>query len=372
LAGGIAHDFNNLLVGILGNAGLALMELTPESPARYTIEQIEVAGQRAAELARQMLAYSGKGRFVIQRLNLNAVVEEMTHLLQVSIAKNVVLKYNFAPALPAVEADATQLRQVVMNLVVNASEAIGSRSGVITITTGAMHADRSYLNEIYTAPDLPEGDYVYLEIADTGSGMDAETREKVFDPFFTTKFTGRGLGLAAVLGIVRGHQGAIKVYSEPGRGTTFKVLLPCASGDLEANPAPLASSKVETSFPAGGLVLVIDDDETVRNVTARILREFGLTALLAADGRTGLEMFRRHASEISCVLLDLTMPNPSGEEVFREIRRTKRSVRVILMSGYNEQDATNRFAGKGLAGFLQKPFTPKDLRKKLEAALATK
>ena len=375
LAGGIAHDFNNLLVGILGNAGLALAELSPESPARDTIQQIETAGQRAAELVKQMLAYSGKGHFLVKRLNLNAIVEEMTHLLQVSISKHVVLRYNFVRNLPAVEADATQIRQVVMNLVVNASEAIGEKTGVITISTGAVRADCAYLTETYLAHELSAGDYVYLEVADTGCGMDAETQAKIFDPFFTTKFTGRGLGLAAVLGIVRGHKGALKVYSEPGRGTTFKILLPC----VEASAKSLSAENQTTAAwhlpaPAGGssTVLVVDDEETVRTVTSRMLKHFGFTVLLAADGRTGIEAFRAHADEIACVLLDMTMPYPNGEEVFREIRRLKRDARVILMSDFNEPEATDHFAGKGLAGFLQKPYTPHDLREKLQSVLEKK
>jgi CheY-like chemotaxis protein len=313
-----------------------------------------------------MLAYSGKGRLVIQRLSLNAVIEEMAHLLQVSIGKTVAVKYNFAPDLPAVEADATQIRQVVMNLVVNASEAIGNKSGVITISTGVMHADRAYLTEAYTSVDFPEGDYVYLEVADTGCGMDAETMAKIFDPFFTTKFTGRGLGLAAALGIVRGHKGAIKISSAPGRGTTFIVLFP----GLDRAISPAAESHEPKPAPGNsGTVLVIDDDDMVRTVTGRVLKQLGFTALLAATGSDGVDLFRKHAPTIVCVLLDWTMPPPSGEEVFNEIRRAKNDAAIILMSGYTEQEAMNRFAGKGLAGFLQKPYTPKDLRDKLMAAL---
>jgi len=233
LAGGIAHDFNNLLVAVLGNAGLALMELPPESPARQTVQAIEIAAQRAADLTRQMLAYSGKGKFVIEPLNLSRIVEEMAHLLEVSVSKRAVLKYHFAPDLPPIEGDATQVRQVIMNLITNASDAIGSRSGVISISTGLQYADRDYLAESYLDSNLPEGDYVYIEVADTGEGMDEPTSARIFDPFFTTKFTGRGLGLAAVLGIVRGHHAAIKVYSEPGRGTTFR------SSSLPPPPPPL-------------------------------------------------------------------------------------------------------------------------------------
>jgi len=366
LAGGIAHDFNNLLVGILGNAGLALAELPPESPARRSVEEVEATARRAADLVRQMLAYSGKGRFIVRRLNLNTLVEEMTHLLQISIGKSAVLKYNFATNLPSVEADATQLRQIIMNLVINASEAIDDRSGVITVSTGMMRADRAYLTETYLSPDLPEGDYVYLEVSDTGGGMDQATRERIFDPFFTTKFTGRGLGLAAVLGIVRGHNGAIKVYSEPGRGTTFKVLFPCVDAPADSeSPAPPPG----VEWTAKGTVLIVDDEETVRTVTARAVERLGFKALLAADGREGVDLFRANAGQIVCVVLDMTMPHLNGEEAFREIRRIDPDARVILMSGYNEQHATNSFAGKGLAGFLQKPYQLAALREALREAI---
>lgn len=372
LAGGIAHDFNNLLVGILGNAGLALPQLPPESPARETIGQIEIASLRATDLIKQMLAYSGKCRFVIQRLNLNALVEEMAHLLKVSIAKHVVLKYDFANDLPAVEADATQIRQVAMNLVVNASEAIGDKSGTITISTGAIGANRAYLTETYLAQDLPgrEGNYVYLEVADNGCGMDPDTQTKIFDPFFTTKFTGRGLGLAAVLGIVRGHKGSLRVHSKPGHGTTFRILLPSAGAQTKPSSAENGNSAM-LCLP-GGIVLVVDDEEIVRTVTARMLEQLDFKVLLATEGRAGIETFRTHAAEITCVLLDMTMPHPSGEEVLQEILRHKRDARVILMSGYSEQEATSRFVGKGLAGFLQKPYTPNDLRAKLLSVLIEK
>ena len=367
LAGGIAHDFNNLLVAILGNAGLALLELPPESPARQTVEAIETAAQRAAELTRQMLAYSGKGRFIVETLSLSRVVEEMAHLLEVSVSKRAVLKYRFAENLPSVEADATQIRQVIMNLIINASDAIGDRSGVISVSTGMVYADHEYLRGALVDGHVVEGDYIYLEVADTGVGMDAETQARIFDPFFTTKFTGRGLGLAAVLGIVRGHQGAIKLYSEPGRGTTFKVLFPASGGSVSSNPTlpePAVSAPREART-----VLVVDDDETVRTVTRRILEHAGFSVLLAPDGAEGVRIYAE-TDGIDVVLLDMTMPRMDGEETFRELRRVRPGVRVILTSGYNEQDATERFAGKGLAGFIQKPYRPAELMARIEEAMA--
>lgn len=367
LAGGIAHDFNNLLMGVLGNASLALEELGVESPAYTSIQHIEVAALRAAELAKQMLAYSGRGKFIVQRINLTKLVEEMSHLLEVSISKKVILRYDFTTPLPAIEADATQIRQVVMNLITNASDAIGDRSGVITIATGVIEVDTEYLSETYLDDNLPGGYYVYVEVTDTGEGMDEETRSKIFDPFFTTKFTGRGLGLAAVLGIVRGHKGAIKVYSQAGRGSTFKVLVPC-SDDPESEAWSEPNRKV-TGWKGSGTVLVVDDEETVRAVSKRMLEAHGFEVITASDGRQGVEVYLANQAKVRLVLLDMTMPRMDGEEAFRELRRIDPSVCVLLTSGYNEQEATHRFLGKGLAGFIQKPFTPQTLLSKVRETL---
>jgi len=371
LAGGIAHDFNNLLTGILGNACLARLGLPPESSRHDYLEQIELSSQRAADLCKQMLAYSGKGRFAIQRIDLGSLVTETVHLLQLSISKKAVLKLNLAQPLPEVLADATQLRQIIMNLVMNASDAIGDKSGLITIHTSSLRADEEYLNELVGEPDLPAGEYVVLEVTDNGCGMSPETQARIFEPFFTTKFTGRGLGLAAVLGIVRGHKGALKVYSELGHGTTFRLLLPAAN-------AASAETRVERPAPpkwrATGTVLVIDDEESVRLVAGRMLKAIGFEVLTAADGVDGLAVYRAHAEEICAVLLDLTMPRMDGEETFRELRELRADACVVLMIGFNEQEAGARFVGKGLAGFLQKPFTPDELRDRLgvftEAVLA--
>ena len=364
LAGGIAHDFNNLLVGVLGNAGLAKLELPPSSPALGSIEGIETAAMRASELTRQLLAYAGKARFVISRIDVRRLVEEMGHLLQAVIGKGVVLRYQFAQSLPSVEGDATQLRQVVMNLITNASDAIGERSGIVTLSTGLIHADRAYLAETLFDEELTPGDYVCLQVSDTGGGMDAETQARIFEPFFTTKSTGRGLGLAAVLGILRSHRGSLKVYSEPGRGTTFKVLLPAADG-----PPDATVQSAPTREQGTGTILVIDDEETVRAVTKRVLERAGFRVLTAIDGVDGLEVFRAHRDEIVAVVLDVTMPRMGGEEAFRQLRLLSPDVRVILASGYSEQEATSQFAGKGLAGFIEKPFRGSDLVAKLQRAL---
>lgn len=369
LAGGIAHDFNNLLMGVLGNASLALMELPPESPARESVNHIEKAAMRAAELARQMLAYSGKGRFVIQKINLSKLVEEMTHLLQVSISKKVFLRYNFADNLPAIEGDATQIRQVIMNLITNASDAIGDKSGVITITTGLIETDSTYLESTYLKDDLPGGYYVFLEVSDTGCGMDEETRARIFDPFFTTKFTGRGLGLAAVLGIVRGHKGTVKVYSEAGRGTTFKILLPCCDSQEDTQENHVESTRKD--WVGTGTILIVDDEESVRYISKRILESHGFKVLTANDGREGVKAYEAQKETIDLVLLDMTMPHMDGEEAFRELRLINPDVHVILTSGYTEQEATARFTGKGLAGFIQKPFLPSSLLEIVRNKLST-
>jgi two-component system, cell cycle sensor histidine kinase and response regulator CckA len=363
LAGGIAHDFNNFLTAILGGASTALLSLPAEHPARRDIDNVVTAARRAADLTRQMLAYSGKGYFEIKPLDLSSHVRELATLLETTISKLVQLRLELADGLPAIEADVAQVQQVVMNLVINAAEAIGEQRGTVLVTTGAQDIDDSYAQALSSVEDIKLGRYVYLEVHDTGAGMDEATRARIFDPFFTTKFTGRGLGLAAVMGIVRAHRGAIKVYSSPGKGTTFKVFFPAA----ESAAVPI---KVNTlNFKGHGLVLVIDDDASVRRVTRRMLEHFGFRVLEANDGRAGADTFAKHAPEIALVILDMTMPQMGGEETFRELRTSRQDVRVLLTSGYNEIEATRRFTAKGLAGFLQKPFTPTELAAKLAAVL---
>ena len=367
LAGGIAHDFNNILTTILGNASLTRLVLSETSPALDHIGQIEEASRRATDLCRQMLAYAGKGRFVLQRTSLNQLIEDTTQLLQVSISKKALLRFHLDRNLPPIVADSTQIRQVLMNLVINASDAIGERSGVISITTGMVRADRQYLDRAFQAPDIPIGDYVFMEVSDTGSGMSPEVQARIFEPFFTSKFTGRGLGLAAVSGIVHGHKGALKVYSEPGKGSSFKFLLPIAG--READNITGISRQSQPPLRAEGTILVVDDEETVQAVASRMLESMGFRVLLASDGRHALNVYADHRDAIVGVLMDLTMPRLDGEETFRELRRVDPQVRVLLMSGYNEQDAIARFVGKGLAGFIQKPFSIEDLKASLRSIL---
>jgi CheY-like chemotaxis protein len=351
LAGGIAHDFNNILTAIIGNAELALLRINKESPGVDNLHKIEEAAARAADLAKQMLAYSGKGKFVIENINLNLLLKDMLHMLEVSISKKAELRFNLIPDLPSVEADATQIRQIIMNLVINASEALGENCGVIAVTTGCMECNKDHLKDLWLDESLTQGLYVYLEIGDTGCGMDKDTLAKLFDPFFTTKFTGRGLGMAAVLGIVRGHKGAIKVYSEPGKGTSFKIFLPASE-----KPAQISNHEgVESNWKGSGTVLLVDDEETVRSIGADMLEEFGFTTITANDGREAVEVFKT-TPDISFVILDLTMPHMDGEQCFRELRQLKPDVKVIMSSGFSEHEVTRKFMGKGLAGFIQKPY----------------
>jgi CheY-like chemotaxis protein len=315
-----------------------------------------------------MLTYAGKGKVVVEVLDVSSVVEDMSRLLEVSISKKCEIKYEFLEGLPSIEADVSQMRQVIMNLIINASEAIGDQSGVIKVSTGVMYCDNTYLSGTYHYEKLPEGQYVYLEVSDNGCGMSEETRAKVFDPFFTTKFSGHGLGLSALLGIVRSHSGAVKVYSESGKGTTFRVFLPASN--KPAKPRDVSGVKLP-HWCGRGFALIVDDEESVRGLARVMLEEMGFSVLTASDGKEDVEVFRRESDRISVVLLDMTMPHMDGEEVFREMRRIRKDVPTILSSGYNEKSATVRFAGLGLAGFIQKPYGYNELlaivRKMLES-----
>jgi two-component system cell cycle sensor histidine kinase/response regulator CckA len=366
LAGGVAHDFNNLLVGILGNASLALAELPPGSSLRSTIAQIELAAQRCAELTRQMLAYSGRGKFVVQPIELATLVEEMAGLIESALSKNARLVFSF-PAEPAiVEADVTQLRQVVLNLITNASEALGGRPGTITISAGLLDADSGYLAQYPLGHELPEGRYAYLEVADTGSGMNAETQAKIFDPFFTTKATGRGLGLAAVQGVIRAHGGAIRVYSERGSGTSFKLILPAST---RAASAAQPEEDQKRNWRGSGLVLVADDEQAVRQVLTGMLESLGFEVVEARDGAEAIAVFEENAERLRLVVLDLMMPGIGGTQALAQIERLGTRVPVILSSGYNAQELSQRLVARGIAAFLQKPYGYDDLVATIRRAL---
>jgi PAS domain S-box-containing protein len=366
LAGGIAHDFNNLLMGILGQAGLALMDLEADSPLRRRLQQIEKAGTRAAELTNQLLAYSGRGHFQVEPLSLADLVDDMESLLETVISKKATLEHHYAPNLPCMDGDATQIRQVIMNLITNASDALEDRSGRITISTGVMTAGPL---TPCLAGTPPEGPAVFLEVKDTGAGMSADTLRRIFDPFFTTKFTGRGLGLAAVLGIVRGHNGAIQVDSEPGHGTLFRLLFPCSA----QGPAGTQTSTTQApAYHSQGLILVVDDEEVVRQVATATLERCGFSVLTASHGREGLDLFQHHGAEIRAVVLDLTMPVLGGDEVLRALRHAGEhgaSLPVLLSSGYSSTDVADSLQRLGPVAFLQKPYGPEDLIRKIRTCL---
>ena len=367
LAGGVAHDFNNLLTGILGNASLAYESLSSSNPNRPLLANIIKAAERAGDLTRQLLAYAGKGRFVTALINLGELVKEISSLIQTSVPRNVQLRLELAPDLPAVEADVGQIQQVVMNLVINGAEAIGELAGTVLVATHVQEVDEHYLRTVWGSNEVSPGKYVALEVHDTGCGMDHATISKIFDPFFTTKFTGRGLGLAAVMGIVRGHRGALKVYSALGQGTTIKVLLPVAPAAMQQE----AEARADASAVARGseTVLVVDDEEIVRLTATSALERYGYTVLQARDGAEAIELFRSKPDSIALVLLDLTMPVMSGEETLRQLKFLKPSVKVVLSSGYNEVEAVRHFTGKGLAGFIQKPYAALSLVTRVRMAL---
>jgi PAS domain S-box-containing protein len=373
LAGGIAHDFNNVLMTVLGNAELALSSLPRSSIARDHIDAVENAARTASGLTRQLLAYAGKGKYVVSNISLNRVVEEMTSLLAVSVKKNIVLRKDLCDVSPMILGDEAQLQQVIMNLVTNASESIGDGSGYISISTGVLDCDSAYFDSGFEGQafspvaGLEEGLYATLEVADTGCGMTEKTRASLFDPFFSTKFKGRGLGLASVLGIIRGHHGAIRVYSEIGKGSVFKVLLPMSEDSDIVDSNSAVESGRPRDWTGSGLVLLADDDESVLTVGKRMLEHLGFDVVTAADGRAAVDLFKERASEFSCAVIDLTMPHLSGTEVLKEITAIRPDVKVLMVSGYNEQSVVQDLVGRGLAGFLQKPFELDELRDRMRA-----
>jgi PAS domain S-box-containing protein len=370
LAGGIAHDFNNLLMAILGNLDLALMDLSPVSPARVCIEQSAMAARRAADLTRQMLAYSGKASFDVRRINLSELVEENAHLFRACISKIVVLNVWLDRGLPPINADAGQIQQVIMNLITNASEAIGDRPGAISLSTGMQSCDTPALSRSRAGELPPPGRFVWLEVTDTGCGMDQETQLRLFDPFFSTKLMGRGLGMSAILGIVRAHQGAIFVDSAAGQGTTIRVLFP--AGETPPREAGTNATAMNPHSLPGeqrlreGTVLLVDDEAMVRNVCAKVLQRLGWQVIEASDGPNAIELYRKSGAGIACVLLDQSMPQMDGTTVFRALRAINPAVKVILSSGYSNDQTTGQcLTTEGLAGFIQKPYTVDGLRQEL-------
>ena len=365
LAGGVAHDFNNILTVITNGVALAKRETAAGSPATVHLDTIALAAERAADLCRQMLAYAGKAALTRQAIDLSALVAEMSSMLEVSIAKKATLVRQLAPRLPKLLGDATQIRQVVMNLVLNASEAIGGASGNVVVTTGVGTYDEDFFARSAAGGEPKAGTYVYLDVRDDGIGMDAATVAQMFDPFFTTKFMGRGLGMAAVLGIVRGHTGAIDVESAPGKGTRIRIFFPATHVER-----PSAAPHRAPELKGHGVVLLVDDERNVRQSTKMLLEEFGFEVLVARDGVEALEVFHRHGERIGAVLLDLTMPRMDGLETLKELRRLS-NVPVVLMSGYGATPFEATPEGPEPDAVLAKPYSAERLLSALQLVMRT-
>jgi two-component system CheB/CheR fusion protein len=367
LAAGVAHDFNNLLTGVIGNASLLLDSMPENDPSRSTLRNIISGGERAAELTRQLLAYAGKGRFYLERVDLSQVVIQTGRLIHPSIAPNVQVRLDLDKHLPLLLADPGQMQQVVMNLMINGAEAIGERGGIVQVRTGRQTVTGEPLPDLFLKENVAPGDYIFLEVLDNGSGMDEQTMQRIFDPFFTTKFTGRGLGLAAVLGIVRQHKGALQLHSVPGRGTSFRVLL-CVE---EKAPSPISGDVSSDELRGAGTVLVVDDEELIRNFSRSALEPYGYSVLLARSGPEAIRLFQERAGHIGLVLLDVAMPGMDGPQTLERIREIRSDVPVVVCSGFGDVEVEARFAGKEIAGFFSKPYTVKQLAGKVKECIAT-
>lgn len=363
LAGGVAHDFNNLLGVILGNADLALSAALKTDPAREMLEDISTASRSAAELCNQLLAYAGRSARSTEVVDCNEMIQELSKLLYVSLSKKAKLHLKLEGRF-GVMADAGQFRQVLMNLITNAAEAVGNAEGEVTVSTCELTLTAEQVSQRGLPAHFLPGEYAVVAVSDTGNGMSAEYRQKIFDPFFSTKADGRGLGLAAVKGIVDAHGWALNVESELGRGTTFTLVLPRTEV-----PAKSISKSVQGRVPEVVCVLAVDDEPGVLKVMTKILGSAGMDVLQATNGAEAIETYRMYADKIDCVLLDLNMPKLDGEEVFRELRQIHRDVRVLLTSGFTEQEVLNRFRGGGLRGALQKPFGTEELLDKVLDAI---
>lgn len=363
MAGSVAHDFNNLLTGLTGEVMLAMRKLADPAGAVTHLQRALKIIERAADLTGQMLAYSGKGHFQMAPLSLNQFVQESVPLLQMTISKMVDLQLSLTKELPVIEADRGQMQQLLMNLVINGAEAHGERSGVVSIQTGLKWFSQETPAGITSTP-LQPGSYVYLQVTDQGAGMSQEVLEQIFDPFFTTKFTGRGLGLAAVLGIVRGHKGGIEVDSTPGQGTTFTIFLPVTAPVLRPSLPETRLRPVKISR-----VLIIDDNEAIRHAIREILALDNIETTLAKNGAEGIALFQAAQGSFDLILLDLTMPVLSGEETFIQLTKIRPDIPIVLMSGYSEEEASRRFTGVGLTSFLKKPFRLEQLLEKINQAV---
>mgnify|MGYP005841832243 CR=1 FL=1 len=358
LAGGIAHDFNNLLTGVLGNASLLMEHVAPEHRPR--VEDIMSTAERAAFLTRQLLAYAGKGTVVLEDLDVSQAVRDMTGLLQISMPKTVDLRLDLKDRLPSIAMDPGQLQQIVLNLVINAAEAVGEdRSGSVTVSTGVREIAAPFTDELGT--EAPPGSYVYIDVSDTGQGMDEATRARMFDPFFSTKFTGRGLGLAAVSGIVRSSKGAITVVTAPGEGCRITVLLPAASGRAGIHPGRSGAER--------GAVLVVEDDHAVREFVTVALRAVGYDVVASRGGAGALRAWDDSGGRFEAAIIDVSIRGRYGQELLNHISQRRPGLPVLLTSGYSEAEVRRTFSIPAAVPFLQKPFTARGLSEALQALL---
>ncbi len=352
LAGGIAHDLNNLMVAVSANAGLALSKLEPGSPAARHIRAMEDASDQVSSFSKQILSFTGKSEAAKEPVELNDVVRDTVRLVMASVSSKAKLECSPSEDLPADMAAPLNMQQVVMNLVINASEALGDANGTIKVSTGVLDAQRNYLDTLHPA-GLPEGRYVYLEVSDTGCGMSPETRKRIFDPFYTTKFTGRGLGLSSVLGIVHGHGGAIGLKTEAGLGTTFRILLPVTAAAVELDRAKPSTSE---ELGGNGTILVVDDEEGLLYMAKEVLETYGYHVLTSADGTEAVKIFSENPGSIEAVVMDLIMPHVRGDQAAREIRKLRNDVNIIFLSGYHEFALDEFSGGPGRTAFLEKPY----------------
>ncbi len=357
IAGGIAHDFNNLLAIIIGNAELAQMHQPTESKAQHFINTIVASAHRGADLCDQMFAYAGKQNAGRGPTDLNKIISEMAHLLDVSILKTEII-YDLEPKLPPIEANMTQIRQVILNLITNASESFEDKKGHIRIKTGCRWFNEQYFASTFIDNKLTAGDYVFLEVTDTGSGISKDIQNKIFDPFFSTKFSGRGLGLAAVLGIVKSHDGAISLTSNPGHGTRITILFRISKDEEQQAKGKKSGRSI---LDGSGTILVVDDEKDIQYVAQKHLESVGYNVLTASDGAEALRIYRDRSRDITLVILDMYMPGLGGNEVYQKLLKINSKIKVILCSGYEEQNTRKKFPANGLAGFIRKPFLRQEL-----------
>jgi nitrogen-specific signal transduction histidine kinase/CheY-like chemotaxis protein len=366
LASGIAHDFNNLMGAVLAQADLALEEVDAGSSPKEELKGIRDVALRGSEIVRQLMIYAGEEKEIVGLVDVSQIIKEMLKLLNVSVSKHAVVKTDLGKDLPAVRANAAQLRQIVMNLVTNASDAIGDRDGVIRVTTRVTLGRAAAISR-----NSGVNDYLQLEVSDNGCGMSQEMQARVFDPFFTTKSAGRGLGLAVVHGIVRGLRGSIHLTSEPGKGTAFKVLLPCAEGKAGATNDPMSGAEQSARPSQAFTVLVVEDEDPLRQAVFKMLRKRGLEVLEAANGSAAIDVLRASGGKIDVMLLDMTIPGASSHEVVAEAAKARPDIKVILTSAYSQEMLRPPLSASQIRGFIRKPFQLGDLVQTLRNAFTS-